>query len=63
VEEMSFFELLPCNYWGTFLLDFINNAFYFAWSFEIHYDPLMRSQKEAPRKHPWVLSRKVAKMV
>ena len=29
----------------------------------IHYDPLMMSQKEAPRKHPWVLARKVAKMV
>ena len=29
----------------------------------IHYDPLMMSQKEAPRKHPWVLPRKVAKMV
>ena len=30
---------------------------------KIQYDPLMMSQKEAPRKHPWVLSRKVAKMV
>ena len=29
----------------------------------IHYDPLMMSQKEAPRKHPWVLPRKVGKMV
>ena len=28
----------------------------------IHYDPLMMSQKEAPRKHP-VLSRKVAYLV
>ena len=29
----------------------------------IHYDPLMMSQKEAPRRHPWVLHGKVAKMV
>ena len=25
----------------------------------IYYDPLIMSQKEAPRKHPWVLPRKV----
>ena len=30
---------------------------------DIHYDPLMMSQKEAPRKHPWVLPRKVAYLV
>ena len=29
----------------------------------VHYDPLMMSQKEAPKKHPWVLPRKVAIMV
>ena len=29
----------------------------------IHYDPLMMSQKEAPRKHPCVLPRKVAYLV
>ena len=29
----------------------------------LHYDPLRMSQKEAPRKHPCVLSRKVAKVV
>ena len=22
----------------------------------LHYDPLMMSQKEAPRKHPWALT-------
>ena len=27
---------------------------------EIHYDPLMMQQKEARRKHPWVLPKKVA---
>jgi hypothetical protein len=29
----------------------------------IHYDPLMKSQKEAPRKHPYVLPRQLAKIV
>ena len=29
----------------------------------VHYDLLMMSKKEAPRKHTWVLPRKVAKMV
>ena len=30
---------------------------------DIHYDPLMMSQKEAPMCASWVLPRKVAKMV
>ena len=38
-----------------------------SWHFKvtklIHFDPLMVSRKEAPRKHPWVLPRKAAKMV
>ena len=29
----------------------------------IHYDPLVMSKKEAPRKHPLVLTRKVAYLV
>ena len=35
----------------------------FNYNQSIHYYPLMMSQKEEPRKHPWVLPRKVAKMV
>jgi hypothetical protein len=31
-----------------------------SYFYRIHYDPLIMSQKEAPRKHPWVLLRKVA---
>ena len=34
-HSVSFFELLPCNYWGAFLKIFSNVAFYFAWSFEV----------------------------
>ena len=29
----------------------------------IHYDPLMMSQKESPRNHPWVLPKRVASLV
>ena len=29
----------------------------------VHYGPLMMSQKEAPRKHPWALPRKVVYLV
>ena len=36
-----------------------------SWDFmlDINYDPLMMSQKEAPRKHPGVFPRKVAYLV
>ena len=36
---------------------------YFPFLLDIYYDPLMMSQKESPRKHTWVLPRKVAKMI
>ena len=29
----------------------------------LHYNPLMIQQKEARKKHPWVLSKKVAFLV
>ena len=42
--------------WG-----FLSSSSYYI--YHVHYDPLMMSQKEAPRKHPSMLPRKVANMV
>ena len=41
----------------------VKNNFTFLSIHYIHYDPLMMSQKEAPRKHQWVLPIKVAYLV
>ena len=30
---------------------------------KVHYAPLMMSQKESPRNHPWVLPKRVASLV
>ena len=35
----------------------------YIFDFYIHYDPLMMQQKEARRKHSWVLPKKVAFLV
>ena len=35
----------------------------FSFGKGIHYDPLMMSQKESPRNHPWVVLKKVASLV
>ena len=35
----------------------------FATQFNIHYPPLMMSQKESPRYHPWVIPKRVASLV
>ena len=44
-------------------ISLIEECRYYFKNISIHYDPLMMSYKEAPRKQPWVHPRKVAKMV
>ena len=36
-------------------LEFPTNYHYYKNSYKLHYAPLMMSQKEPPRNHPWVL--------
>ena len=45
-------------YWLSYLDGAFESSFY-----GIHYDPLMMSQKDSPRNHPWVLPKKVASLV
>ena len=48
---------VPADHWKRVLnIEMPDNA-------GIHYDLLMMQQKEARRKHAWVLPRKVGKMV
>ena len=57
------FGILARLTWWEYSWDIMEPGNKYNIHYTLDYDPLMMSQKEAPRKHPLVLSRKVAYLV